>query len=152
MEHVQLELPCTIYSWDTHRTCTIGTPIEHVQLKHTCKMFSWDSHGTCKVGTPMENVQLGNPWNMYSWDSHGTWKVETPMEHVQLRLSWNMYTDGTPMEYVQTTRHAPEVCICIKTVKCSKMKKRIVKNLRLSINKGLMFKLSVSNWRLDHLK
>ena len=48
------------------------------------------------------------------------------------------------------TRQAPKVCICFKTVKCSKMKLRILKNLRLSINKGLMVKFSVSNRSLDY--
>ena len=46
---------------------------------------------------------------------------------------------------LHVSKHDIFVFICIQTVKCPKMKKKIVKNLSLSIKKGLISKLLVSN-------
>ena len=46
----------------------------------------------------------------------------------------------------------PKCVFASKQWNVRKKKKRMVRNWRLSIYKGLMFKLSVSNWSLDYVK
>ena len=71
----------------------------------------------------------------------------------QLIQTWEMLQQQYTVHSTQSTmRHVLKMWVCFKKVKCSKMKKIIIKKLRLSIYKGLIFNLLLSNWSLDYIK